>query len=132
MDIINFDSIRGLRFHRNIPWDFPNLFVDQSYEGNLVSTLGGSYLDYSLTAIWTIRINVRDNVSTDITTANNQAIFNLHTFPNPANGILNISYILPARADVSFADYWLAILLEVFFAKQKLEQFNNHLVKEIK
>jgi len=46
MDIVNFNAIIGLRFHRNVAENFPPVFVGQIYEGMRIPTNEGSYLDY--------------------------------------------------------------------------------------
>jgi len=46
LDILDFNAIIRLRFHRDIPRDFPNLFIGQKYNDELIPTIEGSYLDY--------------------------------------------------------------------------------------
>jgi len=46
LDILDFNTPVCLRWHRDIPADFPNTFVGQKLNGSLVPTDEGSYLDY--------------------------------------------------------------------------------------
>jgi len=46
LDILDYNTPVCLRWHRDIPVDFPNTFVGQKFNGNLIPTNEGSYLDY--------------------------------------------------------------------------------------
>ena len=46
-DILDFNLPIYLRWHRDIPADFPNTFVGQKLNGSLIPTDEGSYLDYN-------------------------------------------------------------------------------------
>ena len=46
LDILDYNTPVCLRWHRDIPADFPNTYVGQNYVGALIPTIEGSYLDY--------------------------------------------------------------------------------------
>ena len=46
LDILDFNTPISMRWHRDIPTDFPKTFVGQNYNGDLIPTFEGSYLDY--------------------------------------------------------------------------------------
>mgnify|MGYP000356334377 CR=1 FL=1 len=46
LDILDYNTPVCLRWHRDIPADFPNTYIGQNYVGALIPTIEGSYLDY--------------------------------------------------------------------------------------
>lgn len=71
MDIIDFDAVVGLRFHKEIngPGDIPHVYVGQNYDGSITASQNGSFIDYfhDFTAICTNESSVANDDSGIVT-----------------------------------------------------------------